>query len=151
MGSKGTQGVDGYGRGVTDVLRVGRLQVPLSELTWRFDTPGGPGGQHANRAATRVEVRFAVVDSPSLSDAQRSRLLARVGPVVVAASADSRSQSRNRDLALERLRTVLGEALREERPRRKTKPSKRAKARRLDSKRKRSEVKKTRGRVRPDD
>jgi ribosome-associated protein len=136
---------------VTDVLRVGRLQVPLSELTWRFDTPGGPGGQHANRAATRAEVRFDVVASPSLTDSQRSRLSARVGPVVVAASADSRSQSRNRDLALERLRTILGEALREERPRRKTKPSRAAKTRRLDSKRKRSEVKKTRGRVHPDD
>ena len=141
----------GYRRGVTDVLRVGRLQVPLSELTWRFDTPGGPGGQHANRAATRAEVRFDIVGSPSLSDAQRHRLRSRVGAVAVATSADSRSQSRNKDLALERLRTILGEALREERPRRKTKPSRRAKARRLDSKRKRSEVKKTRGRVRPDD
>ncbi len=136
---------------MTDVLRVGRLQVPLSELTWRFDTPGGPGGQHANRAATRAEVRFDVAGSPSLTEAQRSRLRAKVGPVVVATSADSRSQSRNRDLALERLRTILGEALREERPRRKTKPSRGAKARRLDSKRKRGEVKKTRGRVRPDD
>jgi len=143
--------VGGYRRGVTDVLRVGRLQVPLSELTWRFDTPGGPGGQHANRAATRAEVRFDIVGSPSLSDAQRNRLRSKVGAVAVATSADSRSQSRNKDLALERLRTILGEALREERPRRKTKPSRRAKARRLDSKRKRSEVKKTRGRVRPDD
>ena len=141
----------GYRRGVTDVLRVGRLQVPLSELTWRFDTPGGPGGQHANRAATRAEVRFDIAGSPSLSDAQRNRLRSRVGAVAVATSADSRSQSRNKDLALERLRTILGEALREERPRRKTKPSKGAKARRLDSKKKRSEVKKTRGRVRPDD
>ena len=141
----------GYRRGVTDVLRVGRLQVPLSELTWRFDTPGGPGGQHANRAATRAEVRFDIVGSPSLSESQRNRLRSRVGAVAVATSADSRSQSRNKDLALERLRTILGEALREERPRRKTKPSRRAKARRLDSKRKRSEVKKTRGRVRPDD
>jgi ribosome-associated protein len=136
---------------VTDVLRVGRLEVPLSELTWRFDTPGGPGGQHANRAATRAEVRFAVTGSPSLTDSQRRRLQAKLGPVVVAASADSRSQSRNRDLALERLRSLLGEALREERPRRKTKPSRAAKARRVDSKKRRGEVKRTRGRVRPDD
>jgi ribosome-associated protein len=125
--------------------------VPLSELTWRFDTPGGPGGQHANRAATRAEVRFSVAESPSLTEAQRTRLLARVGAVAVAASADSRSQSRNRDLALDRLRSLLGEALAEERTRRKTKPSRAAKRRRLDSKRRRSEVKKTRGRVRPDD
>jgi ribosome-associated protein len=136
---------------VSEVLRVGRLEVPLSELTWRFDTPGGPGGQHANRAATRAEVRFAVAESPSLTDSQRRRLQARLGPVVVAAAADSRSQSRNKDLALERLRTLLGEAMREERPRRKTKPSRAAKARRVDSKKKRSEVKRTRGRVNPDD
>ena len=136
---------------MTDVLRVGRLQVPLSELTWRFDTPGGPGGQHANRAATRAEVRFDVVTSPSLTEAQRSRLTERVGPVIVATAADSRSQSRNRDRALERLRTILDEALREQRPRRRTKPSRAAEARRLDSKRRRSAVKKRRGRVRPDE
>ena len=136
---------------MTDVLRVGGLQVPTSELTWRYDTPGGPGGQHANRAATRAEVRFDVAASPSLSESQRARLLAKTGPVVIAASADSRSQSRNRDLALDRLRSLLGDALREERPRRKTKPSRGAKTRRLDSKRKRGDLKRTRGRVRPDD
>ena len=97
---------------MSEVLRVGRLEVPLSELTWRFDTPGGPGGQHANRAATRAEVRFAVAESSSLTDSQRRRLQAELGPVVVAAAADSRSQSRNKDLALERLRTLLGEAMR---------------------------------------
>ena len=136
---------------MSDDLRVGRVTVPAGELVWRYDTPGGPGGQHANRAATRVELRFDVAESPSLSEADRSRLVAKLGPSVVITAADSRSQSRNRDLALERLRTALGEALKPERPRRKTKPSRAAKQRRVDAKRQRSALKRTRGRVRPDD
>jgi ribosome-associated protein len=136
---------------VTDDVRVGRVTIPAAELTWRYDTPGGPGGQHANRAATRVELSFDVAGSPSLGDADRSRLLAKLGPTVVVTAADSRSQARNRDLAVERLRTLLGEALKPERPRRKTKPSRAAKTRRLDAKRQRGEIKKNRGRVRPDD
>jgi ribosome-associated protein len=136
---------------VPEDLSVGRLLIPEAELTWRYDTPGGPGGQHANRAATRAEVRFDVAESPSLDEDDRRRLLAKLGPVVVAASADSRSQARNRELALERLRTQLGEALKRERPRRPTKPSKAAKTRRLDAKRQRGQLKRTRGRIRPDD
>jgi ribosome-associated protein len=132
-------------------MRIGALAVPLSELTWRYDTPGGPGGQHANRAATRAEVRFDVEASPSLTEGQRRRLRSKLGPVVIAASADSRSQSRNKDLALDRLRGLLGDALREERPRRKTKPSRRAKARRLDAKKRRSVTKRGRQRPRADD
>ena len=136
---------------MTDDLRVGRVTVPASELVWRYDTPGGPGGQHANRAATRVELRLDLAGSPSLSDADRNRLVAKLGPSVVVTAADSRSQVRNRELALERLRTVLGEALKPERPRRKTKPSRGAKQRRVDAKRQRSALKRTRGRVGPDD
>lgn len=136
---------------MTDVLAVGRLRIPLAELTWRFDTPGGPGGQHANRAATRAEVRFDIAASPSLDEGPRARLLAKLGPTVVAAAADSRSQARNRALALERLTSLLGEAMREPRSRRGTKPSRSAKRARLDSKRKRGELKRTRGRIRPDD
>ena len=136
---------------MTDDLRVGRVTVPASELVWRYDTPGGPGGQHANRAATRVELRFDLAASPSLSDADRNRLVGKLGPSVVVTAADSRSQVRNRELALERLRTVLGEALKPERARRKTKPSRAAKQRRVDAKRQRSALKRTRGRVRPDD
>jgi ribosome-associated protein len=136
---------------VTDDLRVGRVTVPAAELVWRYDTPGGPGGQHANRAATRVELRFDVAESAALSEADRHRLIAKLGPSVVVTAADSRSQVRNRELALERLRTVLGEALKPERPRRKTKPSRASKQRRVDAKRQRSALKRTRGRVRPDD
>ena len=130
---------------------MGRLQIPIDELTWRYDTAGGPGGQHANRAATRVEVRFDVAGSPSLAEEDRARLLEKLGSVVVATAADSRSQARNRDVAVERLRTMLGEAMKRERPRRPTKPSKAAKTRRLDAKRQRGDLKRTRGRVRPDD
>src|SRR5580698_7742319 len=78
-------------------LRVGRsLAIPLSELEWRATPSGGPGGQHANRSSTRVEVHFAVARSPSLGPRQRARLLERLGPVVRAASGDERSQARNR-------------------------------------------------------
>src|ERR1700728_1469461 len=85
-------------------LKVSRsLAIPLSELEWRATTSGGPGGQHANRSATRVEVRFDVSGSPSLGPRQRARLLERLGPVVRAAAGDERSQVRNRQLALERL------------------------------------------------
>lgn len=135
---------------MTDVLRIGRLAVPTSELTWRFDTAGGPGGQHANRAATRAEVRFDVAASPSLTEAQRARLLARLGPVVVAASADTRSQSRNRSLALDALRRMLGDALVDERPRRPTRPTRASRERRLTAKRHRSDLKSTRRRPPPD-
>lgn len=136
---------------MTDDVRVGRVTVPAAELTWRYDTPGGPGGQHANRAATRVELRFDVAGSPSLGEVERARLLDKLGPEVVVIAADSRSQARNRELAVERLRTLLGEALKPERPRRKTKPSRAAKTRRLDAKRQRGELKRSRGRIRPDD
>ena len=132
-------------------LRIGQVTVPEAELSWRYDTPGGPGGQHANRAATRVELRFDVAGSPSLPDSVRQRLVARLGPVVVVTAADTRSQSRNRDLALSRLRTAIGEAMVPERKRRPTRPSRRAKARRVDEKKQRSALKRTRGRVRPED
>ena len=88
-------------------LRVTRnLVIPLDELQWRFSTSGGPGGQHANRSNTRVEVRFDVERSGALGPRQRARLLERLGPTVRAVSADQRSQARNRDIALSRLRIV---------------------------------------------
>ncbi|HVL27482.1 MAG TPA: alternative ribosome rescue aminoacyl-tRNA hydrolase ArfB [Acidimicrobiales bacterium] len=133
---------------MTEVLRVTRsCAVPLDELEWRFSGAGGPGGQHANTANTRVEVRFDVAGSPSLGPRQRARLLERVGPVVRVVAADERSQARNRALALERLAARLAEGLRVERPRVATKPSRAAKRARLEGKRRRSEVK--RGRARP--
>jgi ribosome-associated protein len=129
------------------VLRVTRhLSIPLSELTWRFTTSGGPGGQHANRAHSRAEVVFDVARSPSLGPRQRSRLLARLGPSVRAGSSQERSQRRNRDRALERLSTKLGAALRVEPVRVATAPSAASRRRRLDDKKRRSATKGQRSR-----
>ncbi|MET0627271.1 MAG: alternative ribosome rescue aminoacyl-tRNA hydrolase ArfB [Acidimicrobiia bacterium] len=118
------------------LLRVtSSCAIPLDELTWRFARSGGPGGQHANTSDTRAEVRFSISTSPSLGPRQRARLLERLGPVVTVAASDSRSQARNRELALERLRAKLAEALRREKPRRPTRPTRGARERRLDAKR----------------
>lgn len=123
--------------------------IPLDELEWRFSTPGGPGGQHANTANTRAEVRFDVARSPSLGPRQRARLLERLGPVVRVAASDERSQARNRDLALERLRTRLADALRVDPERRATTPTRASQARRLEDKRRHGERKRERA-WRPD-
>lgn len=118
--------------------------IPMAELRWRFSRSGGPGGQHANTADTRVEVIFDVAGSPSLGDGQRQRLLDRLGPEVRAVAADERSQARNRSLALERLRARLAEGLVVVTPRRATRPTRASKERRLDAKRRRGEVKRMR-------
>lgn len=134
----------------------GRLRVTpscsisLDELTWHFARSGGPGGQHANTSDTRAEVRFDVVSSPSLGPRQRARLLERLGPVVTAAASDSRSQVRNRELALERLRSKLAAGLRVDRPRRPTRPGRAARERRLEQKRHRADRKRERRRPDPD-
>ena len=125
------------------------LDIPLAEITWRATTSGGPGGQHANRTLSRVEVAFDVGASSVLGPRQRQRLLDRIGPVVRASAADSRSQARNRQLALERLAGRVDAALRVEAPRRATRPSRSSQVRRVESKRRRGEVK--RGRRRPGD
>ena len=137
--------------GERQVLRVTPTCVlPLDELEWRFSASGGPGGQHVNTSNTRAEVRFDVAGSPSLGPRQRARLLDRLGPEVRVVASDERSQLRNRELALERLRSRLAEALRVETPRRATKPTKAARERRLEEKRHRSETK-ARRRARPDE
>lgn len=112
--------------------------IRLDELEWRTSSSGGPGGQHANTSDTRVEVRFAVEPSASLAPKQKARVLERLGPVVKAVASDSRSQARNRELALERLRARLASALHVDPPRRATKPSRSATRSRLDAKRRRS-------------
>jgi ribosome-associated protein len=133
--------------GGDEVLRVTpSLTVRLEELEWRFSGSGGPGGQHANTSNTRVEVRFDVAASPSLGPRQRARLLERLGEVVRVVASDERSQARNRELALERLRARLAEALRVERPRRPTAPTKASQRQRLDTKRRRGELKRARAR-----
>ena len=128
-----------------DTLHVQRgLDLPLSEITWRATTSGGPGGQHANRTLSRVEVQFDVAASQTLGPRQRSRLLERLGPVVRASSSESRSQARNRELALQRLATKLSAGLRVQPVRAPTKPTKGSQVRRVDAKRRRSETKKRR-------
>jgi ribosome-associated protein len=118
------------------MLRVSSTcRIPISELTWRVTRSGGPGGQHANTSDTRVEVSFDVERSPSLGPRQRERLRTRLGPVVRAVAADTRSQARNRELALERLAARLAAGLRVERPRRPTKPTAAARTERLEAKR----------------
>jgi ribosome-associated protein len=126
-------------------LRVNaRLTIPLDEIELRTSRSSGPGGQHANVTASRVEAVFDVAASRTLSDAQRARLLERAGPRVTAVAQDARSQLRNRELALERLRAKLVEALRVPRPRRPTRPTKASKERRLGAKRANSERKRGR-------
>jgi ribosome-associated protein len=132
---------------VADELRVtSSLRIPMHELEWRFTASGGPGGQHANTANTRVELRFDVAGSPSLGPRQRARLLERLGPHVRVVVSDERSQARNRQLALDRLGQRLVEALRVERVRRPTRPTAGAKERRLQSKRHQGERKRLRAR-----
>jgi ribosome-associated protein len=125
--------------------------IRLDELEWRTTASGGPGGQHANTSDTRVEVRFPISTSPSLGPRQRARLLERLGPVARATASDHRSQARNRELALERLRTRLASALKIDPPRRATKPSRSAKQARLDAKRRHAQRKQDRRRPATDD
>lgn len=139
---------DGVGSTGPDVVRVtSSLRIPVSELQFRFSPSGGPGGQHANKVATRVELRFDVAGSPSLGPHQRARILDRLGPEVRVVADDERSQLRNRQLAVERFRERLATALRVEKTRRPTRPTKGAKERRLADKRHLSERKRAR---RPD-
>lgn len=135
-----------------DRLRVSSsCSIALDELEWRYSTSGGPGGQHANTSNTRVELRFDAASSPSLGPRQRERIVERLGPVVRVVASDSRSQARNRELALERLRTRLAAALRRDPARVPTRPSARSRAKRVETKRRRGDVKRSRSRPRPED
>jgi ribosome-associated protein len=126
-------------------LKVSRtVSIPLEEIDLRVSRSSGPGGQHANTAETRVEAVFDVEASSRLSDAQKRRVVGRVGPVVRAVAQDERSQLRNRELALERLAERLREALRVERRRVPTRPSAASRERRLEDKRRRGQVKRLR-------
>jgi ribosome-associated protein len=127
--------VSGAG-GSDGLLRVGpRLAIPLAEVRLRASRSSGPGGQHANVTASRVEAIFDVAGSRSLSDAQRERLLARAGARIVAVAQDERSQARNRELALRRLAARIGSALAVPRSRRATRPTAASRQRRLQAKR----------------
>ena len=125
-------------------------RIDLAEVQVRVSRSGGPGGQHANTSDTAVDVVFDLAGSRSLGPRQRSLLLARLGPVVRARAADTRSQARNRDLALERLADRLADGLRVPRPRHATRPSRTARRVRVETKRRRGDVKRNRARPRPD-
>jgi len=126
-------------------IRVTRSVVlPLSEIELQVSRSSGPGGQHAQKAETRVVAVFDVEASSSLSDAQKRRVVAKGGPVLRAVAQDERSRSRNRELAVDRLAATLREALRVERKRLPTTPSAAARERRLDEKRRRGEAKRLR-------
>jgi ribosome-associated protein len=118
--------------------------LPRSEIDLRFSRSSGPGGQHAQKSDTRVEASFDVEASSALSDSQKRRVTAKAGPVLRAVAQDERSQWRNRELATERLVETLREALRVPRKRKPTKPGKAAVERRLENKRRRSNVKRLR-------
>ena len=127
------------------------VAVPLSEVELRASRSSGPGGQHANVTASRIEASFDVAASSTLTDEQKRRVIARVGPRLTAVAQDERSQARNRELALERLRSRLETALAVPRPRRATRPTRASRRARLDAKRKRSQRKRERRRPGPED
>jgi ribosome-associated protein len=129
----------------SESIRVTRtVALPPGEILLRTSRSSGPGGQHAQKSETRVEAVFDVEASSALSDAQKKRVLAKAGPVMRAVAQDERSQLRNKELATERLVEALREALRVPRHRVPTKPSRAAKERRLESKKRRSATKQLR-------
>jgi ribosome-associated protein len=129
----------------SESIRVTRsVALPRSEIELRFSRSSGPGGQHAQRSESRVEALFDVEASSALSDAQKRRVVARAGPVLRAIAQDERSQWRNRQLATERVVEALREALKVERPRRPTAPTRASREKRLESKRLQSQRKRDR-------
>ncbi|HEU4461117.1 MAG TPA: alternative ribosome rescue aminoacyl-tRNA hydrolase ArfB [Solirubrobacterales bacterium] len=131
-----------------DELRIDeRLSLPLHEIELRTSRSSGPGGQHANVTASRVEAVFDVEASGALDERQRARLRERLGPVVTAVAQDARGQSRNRELALQRLAAKIAAGLRVQRKRRATRPTRASRQRRLEQKRRTGEKK--RGRRKP--
>ena len=126
-------------------IRVTRsVSIPLSEIAFRYSRSSGPGGQHAQKSETRVEALFDVDESSALTDRQKQRVLRKAGPILRAIAQDERSQARNRELAVERIADALRAALKVERRRVATKPSKAAVERRLEQKRRRSQTKRLR-------
>lgn len=137
---------------MSDGLDIGQgIVIPLNEIELRAGRSGGPGGQHANKTESRIDAVFDVYASTVLSDAQKARIAARLGPRVTAGSQESRGQAGNRAIALERLRTRLQEAIAPRKRRTATRPGRGAKERRLKAKRLRSERKQSRRRPPQDD
>ena len=126
-------------------MPIGRhTTIPLREILVRASRSSGPGGQHANVTASRIEAVFDVAASNTLSDEQKHRIIARLGPRVVAVAQDARSQARNRELALERLARRLSGALAVQRPRHATRPTRSSVRQRLDGKRRQADRKRAR-------
>jgi ribosome-associated protein len=126
-------------------IRVTRtVELPVSEIELRFSRSSGPGGEHAQKTETRVEAILDVEASSALTPAQKRRVVRKAGPVLRAIAQDERSQSRNRELAIERLVAVLRDALRVERRRRPTRPTAASRERRLEQKRRRGATKQLR-------
>ena len=136
---------------MADVVRAGPVEIPLSEIELRASRSSGPGGQHANVTASRIEAVFDIGASATLTDEQKHRLSHRFGRRVTAVAQDARSQARNRQLALERLAERIGRGLARQRPRRATRPGAGARERRLQAKRRQSQRKSERRRPGPDD
>jgi len=138
--------------GKDSITITNHLSIPLDELVFRFSRSGGPGGQHANRSETRVELLFDVGRSPSLTDTQREQILTELsrlidkGGLLHLTSDASRSQHQNRETTIARLRVLLQSALRPRKKRRPTRPSRAAKARRMDEKHRQSAKKRDRRR-----
>ena len=126
-------------------------EIPESEIELRFVASGGPGGQHANRSNTKVDATFNIAESPTMPEGLRRRVMERLGETVRVTVDDERSQLRNREIALERLRGRVAAAGRVEPPRRATKPTRGSKRRRIDAKRRRGEVKRSRQKPSRDD
>jgi ribosome-associated protein len=115
-----------------------------SEIAFRFSRSSGPGGQHAQKSSTRAEALFDVAESAGLTEAERARVLRKLGPVVRAIAQDERSQFRNRELAADRIVEQLTEAVKVRRRRRPTKPPAASREQRLDDKRRRGQTKRLR-------
>src|SRR4051812_15470715 len=131
----------------TDALHPTRsVRIPLDEVVVRASRSSGPGGQHANVTASRIEASFDVAASAALSAEQKERIIARCGPVVRAVAQDARSQARNRELALARLEERLARALHVRKARRATRPTSASQVRRLEAKRRRAATKRDRRR-----
>lgn len=126
-------------------MPIGRhARVPLSDITIRASRSSGPGGQHANVTASRIEASLEIASSTAFTDEQKRRLISRLGPRAVAVAQDARSQARNRELALERLQRRLASGLAVQRPRRATRPTEASKRRRAEAKRRQSQRKRDR-------
>ena len=120
------------------------LVIPDAELDWKYTTSGGPGGQHANRSSTRVQLSWNIAESGAIGESMRDRLATKLGDVVRVDVDDHRSQTRNKDVAAERLAGKVRGALVRPRNRKATKPTRGSQRRRLEGKKRKSQTKKLR-------